>query len=245
MKIKYRILNYLIKEKSKQECHAVLMDWNDYYQNLSEPNKKIFQIRTILFLKTTKFNSEKGFEISNKMKLIVSSAFVQITFGLNQDVLNEFNKIFIAPRPYKYKNGSNFYKGDVNAYTKTINLSWPSVEKGFKISNDGLNLSIHEFGHCLILENSKRSYLSRIFDEKELELWKDIAKTKIARVKNGRNRILRDYAGSNLIEFFSVSLEVFFEKPDEFWRIETELFNSMKRLLNQDPRNKTNPILKR
>jgi len=179
------------------------------------------------------------------MKLIISSAFVQITFGLSQDILNEFNDVFIAPKSYMYKNSKHIYNGDVNAYTKTINLSWPAVEKGFQISNDGLNLSIHEFGHCLILENSKRSYLSRIFDEKELKLWKVIAKTKISNIKNGRNRILRDYAGTNLIELFSVSLEIFFEKPNEFYRKEPELFNRMRKLLNQDPRNKQQPVLKK
>jgi Mlc titration factor MtfA (ptsG expression regulator) len=144
-----------------------------------------------------------------------------------------------------YKNGSSVYKGDVNSYNKSVNLSWPAVEKGFQITNDGLNLSIHEFGHCLLLENSKRSYLSRIFDEKELELWKIIAKSKISKIKSERSSILRDYAGTNLIEMFSVSLEVFFEKPNEFWRKEPELFNSMRKLLNQDPRNKQQPILKK
>ena len=219
------------------------MNWNSYYQTLSESNKKIFQIRTLLFLRTTNFHSENQFEIKNEMKLIISSAFVQITFGLSQDILNKFNDVFIAPKPYKYKNGNSVYKGDVNAFTKTINLSWPAVEKGFKISNDGLNLSIHEFGHCLILENSQRSYLSRIFNENELELWKSVAKRKIFKIRSGKNRILRNYAGTNLIELFSVSLEIFFEKPDDFWKKEPELFNSMQRLLNQDPRRKQNPIL--
>jgi len=220
------------------------MQWNNYYKGLSGSNKKIFQIRTILFLRTTNFYSENGFAITNEMKLIISSAFVQITFGLSRDILSKFKNIFIAPHAYKYKNGNKVYDGDVNSITKIINLSWPAVEKGFKISNDGLNLTIHEFGHCLILENSERSYLSKIFDDTELELWKGLAKIKIIKIKNGRNRLLRNYAGTNLIELFSVSLEIFFERPNDFWSKEPELFHSMRRLLKQDPRKKHNPILK-
>jgi MtfA peptidase len=219
------------------------MTWNSYYKNLSESNKEIFQIRTLIFLKTTKFDSEFGFLLNNKMKIIISSAFVQITFGLKPVTLSKFNNIFIAPKPYSYKNNKAVFKGDVNPYTKSINLSWPAVEKGFKISDDAVNLCIHEFGHSLIIENSKRSYLSRIFKEKELNNWKIHAKNKLIKIRSKKNNVLRDYAGTNLMELFSVSLETFFEKPEYFSNGASDLYLSLCKLLNQDPRNKLNPLL--
>ena len=244
MNIKYKLIGTFFKQKTKTECHNILLATNTYYKNLSETNKNTFRIRTLLFLWTTNFNSAPKFSLNNKMKIIISSAFVQITFGLKITTLDKFNNIFITPTSYSYKNNKTLFEGDVNLYTKQINMSWPAIEKGFKIPDDAMNLPIHEFGHCLIFENSKRSYLSRIFKEKDFDNWKKHATIKFQKIELNKNKVLRDYAGTNLIELFSVSLETFFEKPDFFQTHEPKLYLSMAKLLNQDPRNKLNPIVK-
>ncbi|WP_165731414.1 zinc-dependent peptidase [Polaribacter sp. 20A6] len=243
MKIKYKILAPFYRKKSKIECHQVLLKSNSYYKNLSEDHKANFQLRTLLFISTTNFSSEPDFIINKKMKIIISSAFVQITFGLKTDTLNKFNDVFVAPSSYSYKNNTAVFKGDVNIATKKVNMSWPAIEKGFKITDDALNLSIHEFGHCLIFENHTRSYFSKIFNKGDFENWKNHAKTKFQKVKAKENIVLRDYAATNLVEFFSVSLETFFEQAAYFKENEPELYESMTQLLKQDPINKKNPIL--
>lgn len=244
LSIKYKLIGAFFKLKTKTECHNVLMTTNTYYKNLSNTNKNTFRIRTLIFLWTTDFNSDAGFYLNNKMKIIISSAFVQITFGLRINTLDKFNHIFVTPRSYSYKNNNAVFDGDVNLRTKKINMSWPAIEKGFNIPDDALNLPIHEFGHCLIFENSKRSYLSRIFNEKDFDVWKIHAKAKFQKIKLNENKVLRDYAGINLIELFSVSLETFFEQPEYFENNEPKLYLSMTKLLKQDPRNKLNPIAK-
>lgn len=243
MKIKYQLISLFFKQKTKTECHKILLDTNTYYQKLSKYNKNTFQIRTLLFLSTTNFNSEAGFPLNQKMKIIISSAFVQITFGLKIDTLNKFNDIFVTPQSYSYKNNNAVFDGDVNLYTKKINMSWPAIERGFEISDDALNISIHEFGHCLIFENASRSYLSRIFNERDFNDWKKHAENKFQKIKSNNNKVLRNYAGTNLIELFSVSLETFFEQPEFFKNNEPELYFSMAKLLKQDPRNIMNPII--
>lgn len=242
MSIKYKLIALFFKQKTKIECHQILLSTNTYYNNLSKNNKNTFQIRTLLFLWSTNFSSDPGFSLNQKMKIIISSAFVQITFGLKIDTLNKFNNVFITPQSYSYKNNTAIFDGDVNLYTKKVNMSWPAIEKGFKISDDALNLSIHEFGHCLIFENTSRSYLSRVFKERDFDNWKKHAGNKIQKIKSKENKVLRDYAGTNLIELFSVSLETFFEQPEYFENNEPKLYLSMVKLLKQDPRNKLNPV---
>lgn len=219
------------------------MEWNGYYQGLSSEKKKIFRIRTILFRKTTSFQTDLNLELTNEMEILISSAFVQLTFGLKHAVLRIFNDIFITPKPYSYNHIDHTFDGDVNLYTKKVSLTWPVVEQGFNINNDGINLALHEFAHCLILENSRMSYLSRTLAENELDNWKIIGQKKIEKIRSKKNRLLRDYAGNNLMELFAVSIEEFFERPDHFYRKEPSLYFSFCRLLNQDPRKKLNPIL--
>lgn len=244
MNLKYQLIGLFFKQRTKNECHNVLETYNVYYKNLSEANKETFQIRTLLFIWTTNFSSEKGFLLTNKMKIIVSSAFVQITFGLKINTLKKFNEIFIAPRSYSYKNNNVLFNGDVNLYTKKVNLSWPAVAHGFEISDDAMNLTIHEFGHCLIFENASNTYLSKVFEDKEFDIWKKQAALKFQKIKLKQNKVLRSYAGTNLVELFSVALETFFEQPHFFEQHEPKLYISMVKLLKQDPRHKLNPIEK-
>lgn len=244
MNLKYKLISAFYREKTKSECHNTLVSTNIYYKNLTNTNKNIFVIRTLIFLQTTYFDAPPNFLLSNKMKIIISSAFVQITFGLKINTLNKFNNIFVTPNSYSYKNNSAIFDGDVNLYTKKVNMSWPAIEKGFKIQDDAINLCIHEFGHCLIFENASRSYLSKIFNEKDFDKWKNYAEKKFLKIKLKEHKVLRDYAGTNLIELFSVSLETFFEQPDFFYTNEPQLYLSMAKLLKQDPRNKLNPISK-
>ncbi|MET2984156.1 zinc-dependent peptidase [Aureibaculum conchae] len=242
MKLLYKLLNYFFKTTTKKECHTILIGSNAYYRRLSPQNKKIFLTRTLIFLFTTNFDAKPGFVLTKKMKTIISSAFVQITFGLNFHTLSTFKLIFITPVPYTYKHKEILMHGDVNLHTKRINMVWPVVKKGFEISDDALNLAIHEFGHCLIFENAARSNFSRIFKKNAFIKWKKHAYKKYLKMKSNQSNVLREYAGSNLIELFSVALEAFFEKPNYFYKHEPELYLSMAVLLNQDPRNKSNPL---
>ncbi|SFR89068.1 zinc-dependent peptidase [Maribacter stanieri] len=241
MNAKHTFVNLFLKRSSKQECHIVLSRWNTYYEALSEKHKKTFVVRTLLFLNTTDFDSKEGFELTLEMKLVISSAFVQITFGLKQDVLRIFNTIFVTPTSYKYASRDVFFNGDVNTVTKRVNLSWPAVEKGFIITNDGLNIAIHEFAHCLIIENTKRSRLSKNINQNDLNQWKDIATKKLPLIREGKYKIFRNYGGTNLMELFATTLETFFEQPHEFYSYAPTFYRTTAKVLKQDPRNGKNP----
>lgn len=242
MDFKYKILGYFLREKSKAEVHLVLLKWSTYYKDLSTINQEIFKIRTLIFIKTTRFLSDPNFYVSPEMKILISSAFTQVTFGLKIITLSKFNTIFIAPSSYTYKKVNQFFDGDVNIKTSRVNLSWPAVKRGFEFSDDALNLCIHEFGHCLIIENHKRKYIG-IFNENNLERYKNTAIYSMDQIRTMEHSFLRNYGGENLMEFFSVSLETFFEKPDEFSQKLPKLYNSLAKLLNQDPRKKEHPKL--
>ena len=217
----------------KEIYHEILTQWNSYYNELSEINKKQFLLRTIVFINSTKFDSTKGFELTTEMLVVISSAFVQITFGLKENALRIFNNIFVVPQPYSYRSEGPLYVGDVNMFTKKVNLSWPAVEKGFVVNNDGINLAIHEFAHCLMIENRHRSYIDKIFNESHLKIWKELAIAKIAYVRNGESSLFREYGGNNLMELFAITLEVFFEKPQEFYEKYPEFYIQTAKLLKQ------------
>lgn len=241
MILRYRFYDYFLGKTEKDECHKVLMQRNSYYQNLDEEEKPEFAIRTLVFLKSVNIQSEPGFQVSKEMKLLLGSAFVQITFGLRRDVLEHFKRIFIFSKPYTYKNMDAFFNGDVNPLTGSVNLCWPAVERGFVVPTEGANLAIHEFGHCLILENRICGLIKKILHPKQLKSWERLGVKQLIRIRQGRSELFKRYAGTNLMELFSASLENFFEKPYAFYAENPELYKSMCLLLKQDPRDPRKP----
>ena len=223
------------------ECHHVLMKYNTYYRSLVHEKKTIFLIRSIFFQRFTQFSTKPGNTVTSEMKHLISSAFVQITFGIKQDDLEHFNNIHITPTAYSYDKFDQLFHGDVNPMTKTVNLTWPIVKNGFEINDDGLNLAIHEFAHCIILENSRSNYLVRNLNEGELNKWKSYSVKLLDRIRKGDNSLYRDYAGRNLMELFATSLEYFFEVPFDLFSYDSEHYLRLSRLLKQDPRNSKDP----
>lgn len=194
-------------------------------------------------MQSTKFISSDGIELSNEMKMLTASAFIQLTFGLKKHQLNWFEQINIVHKPYRYQNSELLFHGDTNPITKQINMVWPVILKGFEIHNDALNLSIHELAHVLVMENSKASYFTPYFSYRKWKKWKMLASNEIQHIKNGRNNFFRTYASTNVMEFFAVSTEAFFEQSVAYSRKHPRLFEAHSLLLNQDPRNSNVPRL--
>ena len=242
VKSKLCFFGFLFKSSSKKECHSILLKQNVYYKFLSDKNKRHFVIRTLIFNWQVRMESDADINLDLEKKIIISSAFAQLTFGLNLFWFDNFNDFFITPGPYSYSFSKELFDGDVNLATKKVNMSWPAIEKGFSIPNDALNLCLHELGHCLFFENLKGAYSNLIFKRKDLKEWKERALNKMNKINSNENVVLRDYASTNFMEFFSVSLESFFEQTSHFKNNEPDLYFVMVRLLKQDPLKKSNPL---
>ncbi len=178
------------------------------------------------------------------MKIIISGGFVQLTLGFRKDVLNVFNHVHLSPKPYSYPHIDGTFKGDVNPHNHRVTLTWPFVKKGFEIPDDGMNLALHEFAHCLIFENQKTSlFVGNFIDTEGMDRWWHHASEKMKRINKGERTLFRKYAGKSMLEMFAVSAEVFFEQPLELRAQEPQLFEALCKVFNQDPRKRANPVL--
>ena len=241
--IKIFLLGLFFRKSKKKACHDVLIKNNfTFYTNLNKKRRGQFIIRVLFFLNNTNFILTKGFNLNLEKKIQIASAFAQMSFGLKFFSLNFFNGICIVPQSYSYKHIDDMFDGDVNLATKRINMSWPAIEQGFNISDDALNLCIHELAHAMYFENLKRPLNDKFFSKGELQDWKILALKKTEKINLDQNIVLRDYASSNLMEFFAVSMETFFERPEHFKLNEPILFSCMVNMLNQNPLSKMDPL---
>ena len=225
--------------------NRTLNAYSEYYQNLSQENKTTFLKRLYILLKFIRFIPKGLPHVTDEMRVVIGSAIIQITFGLKNYLIKEFNTIYVVPRAYHFRDYKVPFLGHVDFANRVVCFSWRDVKTGFFIADDAVNVALHEMAHCLEKENTYRQLFSTFFDSEKWANWADYAYEKMEIIRRRENRFLKNYGGKNMHEMFAVCIETFFEKPDEFRYYLPELYDSLRELLNQDPTLKSSPVLEK
>lgn len=216
----------------KQVVYNNILDrFNPYYHNLPAELQKRFLKRTLHFMTSKRFKYVE-MEGEEHMPLLVSAVAVQLTFGLENYLLDHFHTIFILKSDYNYGLYNVPFQGHVNS--DGIYLSWNNFLKAFADYSDGDNVGLHEMAHAL-------SYVNFVADDgsddefkERFRLFSQTGRAAFRQVQEGTITFLGTYAGTNYEEFWAVCVENFFERPKAFKLHLPSLYDAMCNLLNQD-----------
>ncbi len=222
---------------------TILNHYSPYYRNLSDSNKEKFNRRLLLAAKKLEFIPNNFPAVTNEMIVLITSALIQITFGLRNYKILRFTKIYVVPYNYNFGEYQNLL-GHVDYREQCICMSWPSVQEGFIIPDDAMNVALHEIAHALQAENRFRILFNKFFSDFHLNAWEKEGVKKLYTIRQKQNKFLNDYGGINMLEMFSVCIETFFEQPEAFQKNLPDLFNSVSALLKQNPMLKGDPRLR-
>lgn len=218
--------------KHKETVDAALSKYFDYYQHLNEKDKELFVRRVAFFAGTTKFYAENGLDLTETHIIMISATFVQLTFGLKKSILSYFNDFHIYPRHFLNYHTNHYHKGEISMQG-SLSLSWEDYLEGQKYPKDGLNVGLHEMAHALSMEitHSGMGYRHLVI---KLQAIYYRARNEI---NNPRYRVMqfREYAYTNMHEYFAVVTEVFFEQAELMREQHPELYKEMCILFKQDP----------
>lgn len=219
----------------RKEYKSILIKYCKYYGYLSTTDRRKFDKRVAIFIKTKRFVPRQGLLITPVIKTLIAASAVQLTFGLPKHALYYFSTILVYPDDYYSTINKQYHKGEVNPKLKAIVISWQSFLDGYVNPHDGRNLGLHEMAHALHLEHmiTRRDY--QYLDHGLWADWNDLAKKEMQKIKSGDNNWLRAYAGENLHEFFAVSVEYFFERAKEVQEKAPDIYKLLSKLLKQDP----------
>ncbi len=223
---------YPIKKKlSKQQKHF-LERHVSFYINLSNRHKIYFEHRLVMFFRAYDFVSREGFEITPEVKVLIASSYIKLTFGMRRYLTKIFEKIIVYPNTFYSVITKKWHKGEYNPALKIIVFSWEDFLIGDLITNDNLNLGIHEFVHALTFHGKKSndisaSIFSRIYQDLNIYLTQN---NNLIRIKE--SNYFRPYAFTNKIEFMAVISEHFFESPKVLELQFPELFSRLEKMFN-------------
>ena len=220
-------------KKARPNYRKELEERFPYYQYLDQFSKRRFEARVQAFIDSKVFVARGYTHVSNRMKALIAGAAVQLTFGFEQITFKHFKKILIYPDDYYSKITRQYHQGEVNMRGFIV-LSWRNFVLDYENQTDGKNLGLHEMAHALRLENAISNREFGFINERIVKTFDLLAKEEIQGMKLSGSSFFRDYATTNLHEFFSIAVENFFERPLEFREYNIELYNCLCKLLKQD-----------
>ena len=227
------IHKYLFLRSLTQKQQFILRQRFTFYKKLTKQQQRYFEHRVASFIKDKDFISREGLIISDEIKVLISSTAVMLTFGFRDFYIGLISKIFIYPAAFFSISNKNYHKGEFNPRLKAIVLSWEDFKEGYEISDDNLNLGIHEFTHAIHLNSRKEHDVSsNIFQDSFNELISLLTRNDELKQKLITSKYFRKYAYSNQYEFIAVIIETFIETPQEFKSQFPLVYNKIKEMLN-------------
>lgn len=223
---------YLFPKKLIANQIQILNQKFDFYKKLPPKRKRYFEHRVAVFLQKYPFHGREGLIVTDEMKVLIAATSTMLTFGMQKYLYTVFNAIVLYPDVYYSQSNEEYHKGEFNARLKTLVFSWKHFQEGYELSNDNLNLGLHEFSHTLHFQSLKSSDISSsIYHTHYKKLLADISHPP-NRERLVNSHYFRDYAYSNQFEFIAVVLENFFETPKTFQQHFPELYLNVKRMIN-------------
>lgn len=211
----------------------ILAKYAIHYQRLAPVEKKRFERIAASFIHEKEWRGV-GMKVQEEMRVMVSACAAQLLLGFPEQELAHFETIVLYPDAYRSRTG-RMHQGEVRPASGVIMISWRDLLHGYAHTQDAHNVGLHEMAHALWFENKLENGEAHFMHPELLQDWIDHADAEIERIKSGRSRLLRAYAGTNQAEFFAVAVEHFFELPKEFKQDLPELYATLSTMLNQDP----------
>jgi MtfA peptidase len=193
-----------------------------------------------------------GLEVSDEMRVTVAAqaAFLLLgrggSFGNLREVLL-YPGHFVVPRTDMGAGagaGGVVHEGrDVLAGQSwqrgQVILAWDAVRDGAADPHDGASVVMHEFAHQLDQESGAANGAPYVGRGVLQQVWARVMNDEFddlrARLARAEACLIDPYAATSAAEFFAVTTELFFERPDALAAERPALYEQLKRCYRLDP----------
>ena len=234
--VKKNLKQYFPARKLEEVYKPYLATYFSFYNALDSEKKVLFEKRVQRFIDLKQFVPRGLPEVTAEMKAAIAGTAIQLTFGYPDVYFRHFWRILVYPDSYYSAITHRYHMGEVDT-RGLIALSWKGFKEGFANPSDGRNLGYHEMAHALrlanIVDNEEYDFCDmNIIDEFDREAVKEAAKL---RNTPAEPSLFKGYFLQDRYEFFSVTVECFFEKPVELLNYNPKLFYLLTKILKINP----------
>lgn len=199
---------------------AVLESKVLFYSRLNEADKKQFEEDVQYFLSHTLITGVDT-KVEELDKLLIASAAVVPIFYFKEWKYHNLQEVLLYSDAINMNfestgNADRNILGMVGtgAFEGKLLLSKHSLHQGFENKTDKYNTAIHEFVHLIDKSDGDTDGIPRLLLDKQYVLpWINLIHEKMQGILKNKSDI-NPYAFTNKAEFFAVSAEYFFERPE-------------------------------
>ncbi len=248
-----RILGWAKRKVARTPAYPVFLDeWDDLlrdqmmnWSQLTEDEQDRLEELTLHYMNKWHWEAQRGFTLTDEMIVLIAASASVLVLELDFDAYQSMRSVVVSETTMildqeRTGPGGLVSSGPIAALGHTsargpVFLAWDSVQAGAGLSNDGFNVTYHEFAHRLdTLDGMIDGSPLHASDERYAE-WTAVCTRLYEDVRNGVGpKLLRDYAGTNPAEFFAVATEVFFDKGVKMEKELPELYSSLMGFYKQD-----------
>jgi MtfA peptidase len=211
-----------------------------FFKKLAEPERIRFRQEMAFFLQCTRITGVDVVLSKEDIQLVAASAVIPIFYFQNwhRYPLDEVLVYSSAINPdFETDAPDSLILGMVGTghMEGKMALSRLALWDGFSNKTDKHNTALHEFVHLLDKHDGVIDGLPKILLDKTYALpWLRLVRHKMDVIRRGHSDI-PEYGGTNLGEFFAVSAEYFFERPDLLKIKHPELYEALDYLFRKMP----------
>ena len=226
-------------EPTPEKWKVILNRKVHFYKHLTVEKKLQFEADIQRFLKNVKITGIQT-DVTLEDRLLVASSAVIPLFGFPAWSYKNLDEVLLYPsafdRDYHFSNNSEYITGMVGsgAMEGKVIFSKSSLYLGFDIANDKKNVGIHEFAHLFDKEDGVIDGIPPNLEDKAFSIpWIDLARKETREILSN-NSDINPYGATNMQEFFAVTTEYFFERPDLLNDKHPKLYAALSKIFNQD-----------
>ncbi len=229
----------IVKYEAPQ-LKQLLSTYIEFYNRLNLTNQQLFEQRIEEFLSYVSLEGV-GFKVDDTDRIMVASSAVIPIFGFEGWTYRNITNVLLYPDTFNHEfqfegEGRNIEGMVGSGYMNgQMILSRSALQKGFSKNSSKENTAIHEFVHLIDGADGATDGIPEGFLKHEYTApWVKMMHQEISRIEKGHSDI-NPYAITNEAEFFAVTSEYFFEKPEQFQKSHPELYEMLSRAFAQDP----------
>lgn len=214
------------------------------YSQLSLTHQSSIERVVKLFVAEKYWEGHDGQVIDDEVRVTIAGTAALMLLGVKDFYFDNVKTIIVFPGSVKREWKHGMVIGEqVNAgeawQSGQVVLSWRDVILGSRRFDDGRNLVIHEFAHCLDgLDGEMGGNL--VFDDAvTTKRWQSVCDDEYQQLcqakEFGRPSVIDHYGAINKAEFFACASEVFFEAPEQLQSAKPELYGLLTKYYRFDP----------
>jgi len=174
-------------------------------------------------------------ELTETMRVVISASAVRPVLRLGLEYYDHISEIVVYPYDHLVVPGHGAGVLGLAHPHGVIVLTWPAVLRGLARPADGRDTALHEFVHAIDLADGVMDGAPPLRQAQDFDPWARTLGRRFQAQQEGRDRVLRPYAGHSPPEFFAVASEHFFERPRQLRRRLPDLHAQLVRFYGWDP----------